>query len=348
MKKSVFSRFAIIAVLILGGIGYYAHGSSRAASDQLQRNLRLCETPKGFKTIPAMVLQYGFFTFIGPHTIYFADHGKIEPKSDGIWCGNPGSETWVSGQIRHDDRSLDCIQYQSFSSLIDLESERLTHNPVKAPIALNMMFDRYWATGELRDIAIDSCGTVEYSLDGKLTMKRKGRESSHGTSCYWQRLQGEIGDIFKRPVTVTSGPHAGRQLLFDLDEEDGEVSEIFGVTFDQALLVETMDKNGAGRWLRVAHLRDGRLELSERLTELTIGAMSARVSLSLDGKKVAIFDEHGYGRNSDGDLRMYDLPSGHEHFIVRGLHQRMLDMRISPDNKYLAVRTDGGLFWRLL
>ncbi len=340
---------AISAIsLTLGGLGYLSFGAKANQTRQLRENLLLCETPKGFKTIPDLVRRYGQFTFVGPHTIYFADHGKIEPKADGIWNGNSGPEFWMGGDKVQADGSIECTQYRSFSSLINLSSGKMTRNAVDAPIAMSLMFKRYAFTGELRDRALDSCGGVEFSLDDKLKVKRLAGKPSHGSDCFWKLVKGDIGDIYQRPVTITTGPHTGRQIAFDLPEDEGYVGEIFGVTYDQGLLIETSDKQGYNRWLRVAHLKEGVLQVSPRLTKLTMNSMGQRVSLSLDGKKVAIFGEVGYEQDSEGDVRLFDLPSQVERFVARGLHQRILSMRISPDNKYLAVTTDGGFFWKQL
>ena len=344
------SRSAIISAvsLAIGGSGYLAYGAKAIQARQLTENLLLCEVPKGFKTIPDLVRRYGQFAFVGAHTIYFADHGKIEPKADGIWNTIVGPEVWVGGDTLKADGSIECTQYKSFSSLIDLKTGLMARNSVDAPIAMSLMFSRYAYTGELRDRAWDPCGIIEFSLDDKPRMKRLAGKPSHGSDCFWKLVKGDIGDIYQRPVTITTGPHTGRQFVFDLPEEEGYVGEIFGVTFDQGLLIETSDKQGYDRWLRVAHLKEGVLEVSPRLTKLTRNSMGQRVSISLDGKKVAIFDENGYGRNSDGDIRLFNLPTGNERFVARGLHQRMLRMRISPDNQYLAVTTDGGFFWKEL
>lgn len=344
-------RVGLLGVVIVAGLGgvvaRFAMASSASAAQELRWNQTLCAQPKGFESHPSLRLRKGYFCFVGPHQVYFADHGRIEPRADAIVGIQEPKDTWMEFVTLRVDGTRECRQIRSVSSTIDLSTGTLRSNPLNASIALSMSFDRYKYTGENRDMTPTGCAPVEFSLDGKMNFRYVYEKRRYGGDVFWRLLGGEINSDKYHAAEIVTGKHQCRVIEFSGLEDGRHVSTIFGVTWDQGLLIETSGNNGSERALHIARLENGLLEIADRMTSLPPPADGQRLSLSLDGKRALILKQPPvHAQEGLTDITMIDLTTGNGKQICSGLKQRFHKIQISPDNKYIAGMTDGGIFWR--
>lgn len=307
-------------------------------------NRLLFQDPTNFRFSPDFHHAYGHHAFISDHELVIEPMGTISYDEKGVWNRqtNYTPRLMKMEKVRADGSyQYGCTKQDPEFIKLDLVTGKCTPHKWTSE-CLDLFEARLHPDLEIRAYIYNDRGRATHvvPLDG-VGYPIKIKTPYQVTPFYSNKLKGYLKFEYE-VVSVVSGPFIGSKISILRPEGMTTNTEPIGIDFEDRLIYRAT--NGAQEILVLGFLVDQKLTISE---PLLAGSSHSRylgsvpsVVMSPDKTRLYLFGEK---RSFTFDLKDFRFSE------FWGLGEARPDqIEISPDSRFLLMKTRGGLYWREL
>ncbi len=345
----------VVGCLGVVSAGIYAINQRSNQNDKLREVKESNSIPKGFQTSPLVSYSQPYFTFASDHEL-LGRFSKLQLQSDGDFKQVSPDQMYVAISDVGQERT--CKVVGQNLTRIDMDSGMGSPFQVDESIGIRPFEGlRYTFPGMPKNLVQSECNPVILSLDGKATVSLA--KSSLGLGCiYWKPVHGFIDQNFtsdgsrnkiairkNKDRSVDNTISVGKvQDPFGIASNERWIHAMIGVDSEDRLIFSWKDSR-EGRGICRGRMVDGQVEVEEAV-KLDFSEFEP-TAVSLDGNYM-VFTRFVSQSVRDGhhEIVMLNLETYEEKSIGSFERTRVLEMGISPKNKFVVLRLPNSVAWQ--